>query len=185
MSYHKSKVTVQYPAPEKNFVGNFGQMYVHEIGFEDGNKGEYNSKDPNQQKFVLGQVADYELVPSTNDYAPHIKPYNPEYDQQAQTVAQEIAPGPAALPHIDAHLGPAPIPIPPNAPPTLAQQSAEQNKLNTMLPKFTNQQAINRAVALKAAIESTDLNSEGVNKALERADAFSDWLEGYAKSFTE
>ena len=64
----------------RTFNGQYGQMFVHQIMFENGDSGEYNSKTQEQNKFVVGQEATYELTPNANpQYAPKITPVNPEF----------------------------------------------------------------------------------------------------------
>tara|TARA_Y100001973_G_C5204906_1_gene340743 strand:+ start:1957 stop:2376 length:420 start_codon:yes stop_codon:yes gene_type:complete len=42
--------------------GKYGIMYKHEIAFENGDSGEYSSKSAEQNKFVVGQVTEYEFI---------------------------------------------------------------------------------------------------------------------------
>ena len=49
-------------------------FYVHEIEFENGDSGEYSSISQEQNKFVVGQEVEYELMPGKGDYAAKIKP---------------------------------------------------------------------------------------------------------------
>ena len=53
--------------------GKFGLMYKHEITFDNGDSGEYSSKEQNQTKFVVGQETEYEF---TDGKYPKVKPVN-------------------------------------------------------------------------------------------------------------
>ena len=53
--------------------GKYGVMYKHEIAFENGDSGEYSSKDQNQTKFVVGQQTEYEYI---DGKYPKVKPVN-------------------------------------------------------------------------------------------------------------
>ena len=48
-------------------------MFKHEIVFENGDSGEYSSKDQNQTKFVVGQETEYEFI---DGKYPKVKPVN-------------------------------------------------------------------------------------------------------------
>ena len=64
----------------RTFQGQYGEMFVYQVIFENGDTGEYNSKSSSQDKFIVGQEANYELIPPANSkHAPKIKPVNPEY----------------------------------------------------------------------------------------------------------
>lgn len=64
-----SKVTnVQ---PNGTWDGNYGLMYKFEISFENGDVGEYSSKNKLQDKFIVGQQTDYEY---TDGKFPKVKP---------------------------------------------------------------------------------------------------------------
>jgi len=56
----KSKVTSAQP--NGTWEGKFGLMYKNEIGFENGDVGEYSSKTREQDKFVVGQETEYEFI---------------------------------------------------------------------------------------------------------------------------
>ena len=53
--------------------GKFGLMYKHEITFDNGDSGEYSSKEQNQTKFVVGKETEYEF---TDGKYPKVKPVN-------------------------------------------------------------------------------------------------------------
>ena len=51
-----------------------GQFHTFSVTFENGDSGQYNSKNENQNKFVVGKESAYEIHPSGNDYPDKIKP---------------------------------------------------------------------------------------------------------------
>ena len=67
------KSVVKQAQANGTWQGKFGTMYKHEIAFENGDSGEYSSKDQYQTKFVVGQEVDYEY--HSGEY-PKIKPVN-------------------------------------------------------------------------------------------------------------
>ena len=65
----KSKVTsVQ---SNGTWEGRFGLMYKYEVGFENGDSGEYSSKSENQNKFIIGEETEYEFI---DGKFPKVKP---------------------------------------------------------------------------------------------------------------
>ena len=67
----KSKVTnVQ---SNGTWEGRFGLMYKYEVGFENGDSGEYSSKSENQNKFIIGEETEYEFI---DGKFPKVKPIN-------------------------------------------------------------------------------------------------------------
>ena len=54
-----------------SWEGKYGIMYKFEIGFENGDVGEYSSKNQEQNKFVIGTNAEYEY---TDGKFPKVKP---------------------------------------------------------------------------------------------------------------
>ena len=58
----------------REWTGNYGVMYDHDIVFENGDKGTYSSKSMQQDKFVLGQEADYTIDDSNPQFPSKIKP---------------------------------------------------------------------------------------------------------------
>ena len=60
--------------------GKFGTMYKFEVTFENGDCGEYSSKSKDQNKFVIGQNADYEFM---GGQFPKVKPVWVQQQQQA------------------------------------------------------------------------------------------------------
>ena len=67
-----SKVLVA--AFTREFSGQYGTMYVHQITFENQDSGEYLSKSRDQDKFVVGQEAKYTIDASNPAYPAKIKP---------------------------------------------------------------------------------------------------------------
>ena len=67
------KSVVKQAQANGTWQGKFGTMYKHEIAFENGDSGEYSSKDQYQTKFVVGQETEYEF---TDGKYPKVKPIN-------------------------------------------------------------------------------------------------------------
>lgn len=65
------KSVVKGATPNGTWEGKFGLMYKHEIAFDNGDCGEYSSKEQNQTKFVVGQETEYEF---TDGKYPKVKP---------------------------------------------------------------------------------------------------------------
>ncbi len=65
--------------PEKEWSNDYGTFHVHGIVFENGDFGEYSSKDKEQTKFIAGQSSTYEMTGSPGRQK--IKPVAP--DQQS------------------------------------------------------------------------------------------------------
>ena len=78
MEIKKSKVTnVQ---GNGTWDGKYGMMYKFDINMENGDAGEYSSKNLDQTKFVVGQEVDYEFY---GGQYPRIKPHNPQFSNFA------------------------------------------------------------------------------------------------------
>jgi len=58
--------TVTQVTPNGTWDSNYGTMYRFEVTFENGDMGEYSSKNQNQDKFVVGKMATYEAT--TREY---------------------------------------------------------------------------------------------------------------------
>ena len=67
------KSVVKQAQANGTWEGKYGVMYKHEIAFENGDSGEYSSKDQNQTKFVVGQQTEYEYI---DGKYPKVKPVN-------------------------------------------------------------------------------------------------------------
>lgn len=50
----------------KTYTGKYGQMYVHKIEFDNGDKGEYHSQKSVCEKFEEGKEADYTIESKVN-----------------------------------------------------------------------------------------------------------------------
>lgn len=57
--------------PNGTWDGKYGLMYKFEIGFENGDVGEYSSKNKDQDKFYIGSKTDYEYI---DGKFPKVKP---------------------------------------------------------------------------------------------------------------
>ena len=57
--------------PNGTWEGKYGLMYKFEIGFENGDVGEYSSKNKEQDKFNIGSKTDYEYI---DGKFPKVKP---------------------------------------------------------------------------------------------------------------
>ena len=66
--------------------GKYGMMYKFEIGFENGDVGEYSSKNQEQNKFVIGTNAEYEY---TDGKFPKVKPVYIKPDNFNQSSPQK------------------------------------------------------------------------------------------------
>lgn len=67
-------------------------FYKYEISFENGDVGEYSSKTPEQNKFVVGQEAEYEYI---GGQYPKVKPVSTfeqgSYTPKANTAGRELS----------------------------------------------------------------------------------------------
>lgn len=66
--------------------GKYGMMYKFEIGFENGDVGEYSSKNQEQNKFVIGTNSEYEY---TDGKFPKVKPVYIKPDNFNQSSPQK------------------------------------------------------------------------------------------------
>ncbi len=55
----ESRAIVKSVSPNGTWDSKYGTMYKFEVHFDNGDYGEYNSKSPDQTKFVTGQEASY------------------------------------------------------------------------------------------------------------------------------
>jgi hypothetical protein len=60
----------------KTWENHYGTFHVHGIAFENGDFGEYSSVHPEQDKFVVGQLATYNMTGEPGKQK--IKPVNPK-----------------------------------------------------------------------------------------------------------
>lgn len=56
----------------RSYNTQFGVMYSHDIEFDNGDKGQYSSKKEQQDKFVVGKEASYEITQKGNYF--NVKP---------------------------------------------------------------------------------------------------------------
>ena len=78
----------------QTFTNDYGTFYIHNVSFDNGDAGATNSKSPEGTRFIIGQLADYEIERSTNPQHPHkIKFVNPNF-QQSTVPTQSQAPAP-------------------------------------------------------------------------------------------
>ena len=74
------KSTVKNVQSSGTWEGKFGMMYKYEIEMTNGDTGQYMSKSQNQDKFLKGNVVDYQFT--SGDY-PKIKPhFDQNYNQK-------------------------------------------------------------------------------------------------------
>ena len=72
----------------RDFKGQKGQIYVHEVEFDNGDKGDYNSISKDQNKFVPGQEVEYEITTSEREH--NGKTYT---DVKIKPIKKEFVPG--------------------------------------------------------------------------------------------
>ena len=65
----------------KPYESQYGTLYGFYITFENGDNGKYNSKDPEQTKFVVGETATYDFIGKDYNGKTYytVKPVNPEF----------------------------------------------------------------------------------------------------------
>lgn len=78
----------------KPYESQYGTLYGFYITFANGDNGKYNSKSPDQTKFVVGETAHYEYIP--NDYQGKtyytVKPINPEFSRNETAPLSDVKP---------------------------------------------------------------------------------------------
>ena len=78
----KTSIVKDIKSAGEPYQGQYGTLYGFYVTFENGDNGKYNSKDPNQSKFVVGQEATYDYIPREyNGKTYTVKPVNPQYAQ--------------------------------------------------------------------------------------------------------
>lgn len=77
----KTSIVKDIKSAGEPYTGQYGTLYGFYVTFENGDNGKYNSKDPNQQKFVVGQEATYDYIPREYNGKTYytVKPVNPQY----------------------------------------------------------------------------------------------------------
>jgi hypothetical protein len=85
----KTSIVKDIKSAGEPYQGQYGTLYGFYVTFENGDNGKYNSKDPNQNKFVVGQEATYEYIPREYNGKTYytVKPVNPQYANNAPTTS--------------------------------------------------------------------------------------------------
>jgi len=79
----KTSIVKDIKSAGEPYQGQYGTLYGFYVTFENGDNGKYNSKDPNQTKFEVGQEATYDYIPREYNGKTYytVKPVNPQYVQ--------------------------------------------------------------------------------------------------------
>ena len=85
----KTSIVKDIKSAGQPYEGQYGTLYGFYVTFENGDNGKYNSKDPNQNKFVVGQEATYDYIPREYNGKTYytVKPVNPQYANNAPTTS--------------------------------------------------------------------------------------------------
>jgi len=85
----KTSIVKDIKSAGEPYQGQYGTLYGFYVTFENGDNGKYNSKDQNQNKFVVGQEATYEYIPREYNGKTYytVKPVNPQYANNAPTTS--------------------------------------------------------------------------------------------------
>ena len=85
----KTSIVKDIKSAGEPYNGQYGTLYGFYVTFENGDNGKYNSKDPNQNKFVVGQEATYDYIPREYNGKTYytVKPVNPQYANNAPTTS--------------------------------------------------------------------------------------------------
>ena len=77
----KTSIVKDIKSAGEPYNGQYGTLYGFYVTFENGDNGKYNSKDPNQTKFAVGQEATYDYIPREYNGKTYytVKPVNPQY----------------------------------------------------------------------------------------------------------
>lgn len=77
----KTSIVKDIKSAGEPYNGQYGTLYGFYVTFENGDNGKYNSKDPNQTKFLVGQEATYDYIPREYNGKTYytVKPVNPQY----------------------------------------------------------------------------------------------------------
>ena len=81
MESKKSVVTKIKYLEGNDYTGKYGTYYKFDVAFENGDQGEYSSKDKDNPKFVVDQEQEYQVDLTYPQY-PKIKFYNSEYQNK-------------------------------------------------------------------------------------------------------
>ena len=90
----KTSIVKDIKSAGEPYNGQYGTLYGFYVTFENGDNGKYNSKDPNQTKFLVGQEATYDYIPREYNGKTYytVKPVNPQY---ANVAPSGSAPAPS------------------------------------------------------------------------------------------
>lgn len=79
----KTSIVKDIKSAGQPYEGQYGTLYGFYVTFENGDNGKYNSKSPDQNKFVVGQEATYDFIGREYNGKTYytVKPVNPQYVQ--------------------------------------------------------------------------------------------------------
>lgn len=79
----KTSIVKDIKSAGEPYTGQYGTLYGFYVTFENGDNGKYNSKSPDQTKFVVGQEATYDYIPREYNGKTYytVKPVNPQFTQ--------------------------------------------------------------------------------------------------------
>jgi hypothetical protein len=91
----KTSIVKDIKSAGEPYTGQYGTLYGFYVTFENGDNGKYNSKDPNQNKFLVGQEATYDYIPREYNGKTYytVKPVNPQYAPQSGSNATSTPSG--------------------------------------------------------------------------------------------
>jgi hypothetical protein len=91
----KTSIVKDIKSAGEPYTGQYGTLYGFYVTFENGDNGKYNSKDPNQNKFLVGQEATYDYIPREYNGKTYytVKPVNPQYATQSGSNATSTSSG--------------------------------------------------------------------------------------------
>ena len=85
----KTSIVKDIKSAGEPYNGQYGTLYGFYVTFENGDNGKYNSKSPDQNKFLVGQEATYDYIPREYNGKTYytVKPVNPQYANNAPTTS--------------------------------------------------------------------------------------------------
>lgn len=91
----KTSIVKDIKSAGEPYNGQYGTLYGFYVTFENGDNGKYNSKDPNQNKFLVGQEATYDYIPREYNGKTYytVKPVNPQYANVAPSGSASASSG--------------------------------------------------------------------------------------------
>lgn len=91
----KTSIVKDIKSAGEPYNGQYGTLYGFYVTFENGDNGKYNSKDPNQNKFLVGQEATYDYIPREYNGKTYytVKPVNPQYANVAPSGSTSASSG--------------------------------------------------------------------------------------------